>query len=229
MGIRTLPDSPPADIERPVRMGRQSNLGTKAACELGFATEFRSSCPVQTILDPYIEEQKQRRRRWVVTSVVLLGCVLAAPAPAQPSPGACAGLDTAGGIRQVNAVRAAGARCGAAGSFAPATSPLAWSPLLEGLARQQVAWLAQAGLLLHAGSEGQTLSQRAQAVGYRFAQVAENLAQGQRDVATVLAAWTASDSHCVNLYDATVTEMALACASGGDGRPMWVLIVGRPL
>ncbi len=132
-------------------------------------------------------------------------------------------------MRQVNAVRALGARCGGSGSFSPLHTALAWNPVLEGLARQQVAWLAQAGLLLHAGSEGQTLSQRAQAAGYRFAQVAENLAQGQRDVATVLAAWAASESHCVNLYDPGVTEMALACDNAGDGRPMWVLIVGRPL
>lgn len=169
--------------------------------------------------------------RWTPKPALLwlLGGTLAAPVPAQQPPNACAGVDTAAGIRQVNAVRAAGARCGAAGSFAAVAQPLAWSPVLEGLARQQVAWLAQGGLLVHVGSEGQTLSQRAQAVGYRFAQVAENLAQGQRDVPTVLAAWTASDSHCANLYDPTVTEMALACASGGDGRPMWVLIVGRPL
>ena len=157
-----------------------------------------------------------------------MACALAAPAPA-PAQQACATLTTAAALGHVNAVRAAGARCGAAGSFASAKAPLVWSPVLEGLARQQVAWLAQAGLLLHAGSEGQTLSQRAQAAGYRFAQVAENLAQGQRDVATVLAAWTASESHCVNLYDASVTEMALACASAADGRPMWVLILGRPL
>ena len=169
--------------------------------------------------------------RWTSKPALLglLGCALAATAPAQALPAACAGLDTAVGIRQVNAARAAGARCGAGGSFAPVVLPLAWSPVLEGLARQQVAWLAQEGLLLHVGREGQTLSQRAQAVGYRFAQVAENLAQGQRDVPSVLAAWTASDSHCVNLYDPTVTEMALACASAGDGRPMWVLVLGRPL
>ena len=95
-----------------------------------------------------------------------------------------------------------------------------------------MAWLAQAGLLLHASSQGQTLSQRAQAVACRFAQVAENLLQGQRDVPTVLAvlaAWTASDSHCVKLHQPGVTEMAQACASGGDGRPMRALTVGRPL
>ncbi len=159
----------------------------------------------------------------------LLSGLVAAPAPAQPSRVACAGVDSATSIRQVNAVRAVGAGCGALVRFAGVTQALAWSPVLEGLARQQLAWLVQSGLLLHAGSEGQTLSQRAQAVGYRFAQVAENLAQGQRDIPGVLAAWTASDSHCVNLYDPGVTEMALVCAAGDDGRPMWVLIVGRPL
>lgn len=106
----------------------------------------------------------QSRPRPRLLGIVLCG-TLANPAPAQD---ACAILSTAGGVCHVNTVHAMGARCGAAGSVAAAAVPLAWSPLLQGLARQQVAWLAQAGLLLHAGSHGQALSQRVQAVAYRL-------------------------------------------------------------
>ena len=168
----------------------------------------------------------EQSRPWPRLLGIVLCGALANFAPAQH---ACATLSSAGGRRHIDAMHAMGARCGAADSVAAAVVRLAWIALPHGLARQQEAWPARAGLLLHAGSQGQSLSERAQAVEYNFAQVAENLLQGQRDVPTVLAAWTISDSHCVKLYQPGVTEMARARASGGDGRPMRALTVGRPL
>ena len=140
----------------------------------------------------------------------------------------CAQASVAALVQQVNHVRAQGADCGARGRFAPAAA-LGWHPALESVARAQAQWLADYGLLLHTGSQGQTLGQRASAAGYRYARVTENLAKGQSDVAAALRAWTASEGHCVNLYDAGVNEMALACAPGADGRALWVLVMGRLL
>lgn len=146
-----------------------------------------------------------------------LAALLSPAAGVQNDRSACAAVVTATSIQQINAERERGARCGTLGAFSSA-APLAWSPLLEGLARQQAAWLADYGMLLHTGPELQTLTQRAQAVGYSFARIAENLAQGQTTVPELLAAWKASDSHCANLYDPLVTEMALACAPGAGRR-----------
>jgi uncharacterized protein YkwD len=168
-----------------------------------------------------------RRMALATAGAAALWC--GAAAAHRPDP--CASFSSAATLQHVAAKRAVGAPCGERGHFAPApaTARLAWSPVLERVAREQVAWLVDFGLLVHTGRDGETISQRAQAAGYRFARIAENLAHGQADVADVLDAWQASAGHCVNLFDPQVTEMALACAPAPDGRAMWVLVLGRQL
>ena len=141
---------------------------------------------------------------------------------------ACTGMSKQAVLDRVNAVREAGALCGSLGHFVPA-APVQWNAALEAAALIQAQWLAQAGRLVHLGPQGETLSQRATAAGYRFRRVTENLALGQRDVPRVLADWTRSDSHCANLVDSRVTEMGLVCVPTTDGRPVWVLVMGRSL
>ena len=151
------------------------------------------------------------------------GAVLAA----DPPPDACSRAEAVLTLRLVNEARAAGASCGARGHFGAAL-PLVWQADLERMARDQAAWLAARGRLAHTGPDGQSLAGRAAAAGYRYAHVTENLAQGQADPPAALRGWAASEAHCVNLFDPGVTEMALACAMGGGGRPTWVLVMGRP-
>jgi uncharacterized protein YkwD len=140
----------------------------------------------------------------------------------------CARATAAASVQAVSRARAPGAQCGERGRFAPA-APVTWSPRLEALARDQAQWMVEYGMLIHTGRGGETLGQRATAAGYRFARIAENLAQGQDSLDAALDAWTKSDGHCANLFDPAVNEMALACAPGADGRAMWVLMLGRPL
>ena len=147
---------------------------------------------------------------------------------AGPAAAPCEALTTASVLAQINAVRAQGALCGARGGMA-AAGALGWNEALHALAHRQALWMADFGRLVHAGRDGATLGQRAAAVGYPYARIDENLAHGQTKLAQALAGWTASESHCVNLYDPGVTEMALACVPGRDGRAFWVLILGRPL
>jgi uncharacterized protein YkwD len=164
-------------------------------------------------------------------TAILLICVLLAPvALAQPAD-SCASLSKELLLAQVNAIRERGAICGADGGAAgqmPPAPPLHWSPPLQALALQQARWLAGKGQLAHTGPQGETLRQRAEAAGYAYTRIAENVGQGQRSVAQVLAGWTASEGHCLNLYDPLVTEMALVCAPGRDGRPFWALLLARP-
>jgi len=139
----------------------------------------------------------------------------------------CATLQNAAATDWVNSARAKGASCGSRGAQ-PAAPPLVWNEVLHTAAQRQAQWLAKNGALAHTGPHGETLRERAAAAGYVYVRIAENVAQGQRSVPQVLAGWTASESHCLNLFDSTVTEMALACAPGRDGRPYWALLLGRP-
>lgn len=160
-----------------------------------------------------------------LSAVVALASAVGLPAGAQ---GGCSAVVPATALRLAGDLRSRGAACGSRGRFAP-SGALAWSAALEALAQQQAQWVAEYGLLIHTGRGGETIGERAGAAGYRFARIAENLAQGQPSLAAVLDAWTASDGHCVNLHDAEVNEMALACVPGADGRPVWVLVLGRRL
>jgi uncharacterized protein YkwD len=88
--------------------------------------------------------------------------------------------------------------------------------------------MAEFGAMAHQGRGGESLAQRARDANYAYARMGENLAHGQRSVDQVLAGWSASEPHCVNLHDSRVTEMALACVPGRDGRPFWAMLTGRP-
>lgn len=130
-------------------------------------------------------------------------------------------------MERVNQARAAGAVCGARGRL-EGSGTLQWNDTLRDMALMQAQFLSDIEDLRHAGPNGQTIADRARAAGYRYSRVAENLALGARSVEHVLRAWTSSESHCVNLYDPRFTEMALVCTSGKGGRPLWVMVLGRP-
>ena len=160
-------------------------------------------------------------------ALALLACASIWPA-ALLAQDACDGVAPAPVLKQVNAARAKGLRCGGDGPVQPSNA-LAWSPLLARAAQQQADWLARHGLLVHTGPRGESLPTRVAAAGYRHARVGENLAAGQDGVVGALRAWEASASHCRTLVDPRFTETALACATGLDGEPFWVLLLGRPL
>lgn len=139
----------------------------------------------------------------------------------------CPPLDADQALRLTNSARQQGARCSAHSPWVTA-GPVVWSESLEQLAQAQAAWLGEHGTLVHSGPQGQSLMQRAAERGYRPARITENLALGQRDLDSVLRAWAGSETHCKNLVDARVTEMALACVPARDGRPVWVMLKARP-
>lgn len=130
-------------------------------------------------------------------------------------------------IEQLNRTRAEGAVCGGRGTFPPAPA-VVWNERLAVMARAQAEWLVAVDDLLHHGPQGQTLTERALNAGYRFAKVGENLAQGQRTLQGALHGWTVSETHCATLYAAAYTEAAIICLPARDGRPLWVMEMGRP-
>jgi uncharacterized protein YkwD len=163
---------------------------------------------------------------WRLLRAGLSLLLLAGASVAQPQDNSCSLIEQAV-LERVNAVRAVGSRCGRDSSHLQGGA-LQWNERLREMALMQAQFLTDVDDLRHAGPNGQTITDRARASGYAYQRVAENLALGAQSVDHVLRAWTASQSHCVNLYSATYTEVALVCQANRRGKPLWVMVLGRP-
>jgi uncharacterized protein YkwD len=130
-------------------------------------------------------------------------------------------------LEQVNAVRAAGSRCGAR-SFA-AAQPVAWNQQLSSAAQSHSVDMARSNYFDHVSPRGTEVQQRAEAAGYRWRSVGENIAAGQPDVEAAMRAWMASTGHCENIMDPKFTEVAVACvkAPGTTYGVYWTMVLGR--
>jgi uncharacterized protein YkwD len=168
-------------------------------------------------------------------SAVLPACAISdAAIPAQAQAGAesvdCPAPDV---VRQrmleaINRVRSEPRSCGA--ERFQAAPALTWHPLLRSAAESHSRAMAQEGFFSHIGPEGRDAGHRAQAAGYAWQRVGENLAAGQASVEAVIAGWLSSPGHCANLMDPAFTEMGAACVSGADTRyrTLWTLLLARP-
>ncbi|MFN7725064.1 MAG: CAP domain-containing protein [Rubrivivax sp.] len=160
------------------------------------------------------------------------------PAPTAPTtPASPQALSTCGlsdfaaqALTRINQYRANGASCGAEGRFA-ATGPLAWHDALTQAADGHARDMAASNYFSHTSLDGRTLAQRINATGYVWSTAAENIAAGQRSVATVVDGWMASDGHCANLMRPAHQHLGLACAAGPAGSTYptyWSLTLAAP-
>ncbi len=157
-----------------------------------------------------------------------------APSPA-PGPGVAGTRATCNlanfateALAFVNQVRAAGASCGTRGSF-PAVPALAWNDALTQASLVHSDDMVALNFFNHTGSNGSSAGDRATAAGYVWRTWGENIAAGQPTVATVMAAWMASDGHCANVMNANMRDIGLACVSGGASntyRTYWTMTLG---
>ena len=154
------------------------------------------------------------------------------PSPPPPTAGTRATCNLANfqseALALVNAQRAAGATCGAQGRFA-ATTALAWNDPLTQASLVHSDDMVSGNFFSHTGSTGLNAGQRATAAGYAWATWGENIAAGQPTVATVVAAWMASDGHCANIMNPTYRDIGLACVSGTASntyRSYWTMTLG---
>ena len=139
-----------------------------------------------------------------------------APAPAPPtSTGAtCNIVDFAAlSLARINAVRAAGANCGANGVF-PAVPALTWNAALTTASSAHSADMAALNYFSHTSADGRTLGTRVTAAGYAWSQLGENIAAGYAGIDSVMNGWIDSDGHCANLMSANFAEVGLACVPG---------------
>jgi hypothetical protein len=131
-------------------------------------------------------------------------------------------------LELVNAARGEARRCGRE-RFEPA-SPLAMSTTLTAAASLHSLDMAARASLGHQGSDGSNSGERMTRAGYTWQVAGENVAAGQPDAATVVAAWLDSPGHCATLMSALYTEtgVAFALAPGKDPAVYWTQVFGAP-
>ena len=173
-------------------------------------------------------------RAWV--SVVLFWCIAAGGAcsPSQPSQSAGQLQPAAqatsvfygiGQIRQqmlteVNRIRSANG-----------LGSLTLSAELDDAAQTHAADMAARGRLSHAGSDGSGADDRVLRAGYRYREYAENIAQGQTNVAEAVESWMGSPGHRANMLLPDMRDLGVGFAEGlPTGRvpgTYWVILLGR--
>lgn len=141
----------------------------------------------------------------------------------------------------INAVRQQVAACGETArtgglrddaSAMPNRTPLVWNAQLATAAEQHSRAMADQAFFDHVGRDGRRVSQRADAVGYRWRFIGENLAAGHRTLEAALRGWLRSEGHCRNLLDERYSDFGLARVVSDRPndrfRVYWTLVFGRP-
>lgn len=103
-------------------------------------------------------------------------------------------------------------------------APLAYSSDLESAADRHARDMAHKQFFSHTGSDGTDVALRVTQAGYGWCFVAENIAQGQRDLVEVMEAWATSPGHRRNMLSRDATEYALVQAPGR----IWVMVLASP-
>jgi len=98
------------------------------------------------------------------------------------------------------------------------------SPQLSAAALGHAIDMATKKYFSHTSRGGVTPADRVLAQGYSYCFVAENIAQGQKTEAAVLAGWMRSSGHRRNNLSRDATQYGFAHAPGD----YWVLVLGRP-
>ena len=174
-------------------------------------------------------------KRWLAALAAALGLLSATPAAAE-------GLEPEEAAQLINEVRQRIAGCGemlranaqrgTAPSALPGRPPLAWSPRLAAAAEDHSRAMAEQAFFDHVDREGRRVAQRADAAGYRWRSIGENLAAGHRTLDDALRGWLRSEGHCRNLLDERFTDFGLARVvsqrPNDRYRVYWTLVLGRP-
>jgi uncharacterized protein YkwD len=189
---------------------------------------------------------------WLVLAAFAAGCaqrLAPVPAPVVPSPAPVAArplrLSVPAGteitsdcgiprlrdtvLKQVNAARAIARSCGA--KPMKAARELVWNRSLAEAAERHSVDMAARRFFDHVNPDGQRVSQRVSAQGYKWRTVGENLAGGDSTVAGVIAGWLGSPEHCQNMMSPAYAEVGVACVRqpGSKWGNYWTMVLGaRP-
>ena len=132
-------------------------------------------------------------------------------------------------LELVNAIRAEARTCGR--DRYAAAPPLKLSAKLNEVASGHSWDMAAHSSPGHRGSDGSLSAERITRAGYAWQASGENVAAGQPDADTVVAAWLESPGHCANLMASYFTEMgiAFALARSKDPAIYWTQVFATPL
>jgi uncharacterized protein YkwD len=131
-------------------------------------------------------------------------------------------------LQQVNAARARGFNCGGQ-VFGPAR-PVSWNDRLASAAMMHSKDMAETNYFDHQSPRGTRAPHRAEAQGYNWLSVGENIAAGEMYTAqNVVDGWLKSPSHCSNIMEPGYAELAVACESrpGSTYGKYWTMVLGR--
>lgn len=109
----------------------------------------------------------------------------------------------------INAQRLAGG-CGA----------LTLHPQLQAAAEGHARAMAVQNFFSHTGKNGSKLKGRVRAAGYKGGRLAENIANGQKTAASVVAAWLGSAGHVKNIMNCAYQDTGIAMVYQADDDPL---------
>ena len=131
-------------------------------------------------------------------------------------------------VKLINDVRNSKRRCGKE-RFSPA-GPVKWNNKLAIAALTQARDMAMSDMLGHTGSDGSSVRDRVEKVGYSWQIVAENIAAGRQTSEAVVSLWLASPGHCANLMKPGIREIGAACFCNPKSKygTYWALVMAVP-
>lgn len=132
-------------------------------------------------------------------------------------------------LARINAARAEARACG--NTNFPAVASVKWNSKLQIAAEVHSLDMTTHNFFDHTGSDGSSVTTRADAQMYEWRAIAENIAAGQLTAQEVVEGWLASDGHCRNLMNSSYTEIAVACLAdeNADYNRYWTNVLGAPL
>jgi uncharacterized protein YkwD len=120
----------------------------------------------------------------------------------------------------VNAHRAAGADCGAEGTFGPAPA-LTVNEGLECAARVHSKDMSDRGFFEHDTPEGDGPDDRMAAAGVDVRSWGENIAAGSSTAEGAMTQWMNSDGHCANFMNPRFSHIGIGYYPGGEWGNYW--------
>jgi len=128
----------------------------------------------------------------------------------------------------VNERRAAGADCGAAGSFG-SVAPLVWDSALECAAYVHSLQMIELDFFDHVSPDGKGLTDRLDAVGYMYSTASENIAEASEGSPDeLIEVLMASDEDCRNIMSPEFTEIGIGYYADGVDRHVWTQVFAAP-
>jgi uncharacterized protein YkwD len=163
----------------------------------------------------------------VLVATSLAALAAAAPAAAQSSLPRCAGADTAA-ARNPEAAQSAVLCIVNAERAARGLPGVAPEGRLDAAAQGHSDDMAQRGYFDHVTPEGRTPADRAEAAGYPYGALYENIALGQTTARQVMTGWMRSTGHCRGVLAPEPVHLGVGLSLRGSQGPAWTQLFGLP-